>query len=148
MISSRSTCKAPSESGGINTFFTIGIGPWTSYNPILLLNVKSPNSDPGKRAALHQKISLYVALWELPVLCFNKRLAPRTWGHLQEQLEEHFWLAPRTPLKLKCNMKKQSSETCELYRDEREKRETTKGKNHGMYSQIQVCGKFNDSFIR
>lgn len=25
-------------------------------------------------------------------------------------------------------MKKQSSETCELYRDEREKRETTKGK--------------------
>ena len=59
MISSRSIGKAPSESGGMNTFFTIGIGPWTSYNPILLLNVKSPNNDPGERAAWDQKVSVY-----------------------------------------------------------------------------------------
>jgi hypothetical protein len=28
--------------------------------------------------------------------------------HLPELLVEHFWLAPKTPLKLKCNMNKQS----------------------------------------
>jgi len=51
MASSRATGRpSSSKSGGIKTFFTSGIGPWTSYNPILWLNVISPNREPGIRA--------------------------------------------------------------------------------------------------
>jgi hypothetical protein len=95
MISSRSIGKAPSESGGMNTFFTIGIGPWTSYNPILLLNVKSPNNDPGERAAWDQKVSGYSIYSFTKILSImhstnisfkNLRMAT----HLPELLVEHF----------------------------------------------------------
>lgn len=39
----------------MKTFFTTGIAPWTSYNPILWLKVIRPNKDPGTRAANERK---------------------------------------------------------------------------------------------
>jgi len=51
MASSRATGRPSSSmSGGIKAFFTTGIGPWTSYSPILWLKVISPNREPGIRA--------------------------------------------------------------------------------------------------
>jgi hypothetical protein len=51
MASSRATGgPSSSESGGMKTFFTTGIGPCTSYKPILWLNVISPKREPGIRA--------------------------------------------------------------------------------------------------
>jgi hypothetical protein len=55
MTSSSSIGRVPSVSGGIITFFTTGIGPWTSYNPSLWLKVASPNNEPGPRAAIQNK---------------------------------------------------------------------------------------------
>jgi len=55
MTSSSSIGRVPSVSGEIKTFFTTGIGPWTSYNPILWLKVASPNKEPGARAAAKKK---------------------------------------------------------------------------------------------
>jgi hypothetical protein len=54
MTSSSSIDKVPSASGGMKTFFTTGIGPWTSYSPSLWLNVASPKSEPGARAEIKQ----------------------------------------------------------------------------------------------
>lgn len=52
ITSSSSICVVSSDSGYMKTFFTTGIGPCTSYKPILWLNVISPKSDPGPRAVV------------------------------------------------------------------------------------------------
>lgn len=57
MTSSRSIGAVSSDSGWMKTFFTTGIGPWTSYKPILWLNVANPKSDPGPRAVMKVKRS-------------------------------------------------------------------------------------------
>jgi len=88
MTSWSSIDKVPSESWGMKTFFTTGMGPWTSYKPILWLNVAKPNSDPGPRAWSKDKRKQNLKF--PPVQSINLYSKDSSITNLLKQLKGHF----------------------------------------------------------